>query len=48
MSLMFTGSTPRSSFAFARRHLEAGGKPVMAVATGAKARVVRSDMEVLS
>ena len=42
------GSTPRSSFAFARRHLEAGGKPVMAVATGAKARVVRSDMEVLS
>ena len=42
------GSTPRSSFAFARRHLEASGKPVMAVATGAKAKVVRSDMEVLS
>ena len=42
------GSTPRSSFAFARRHLESSGKPVMAVATGAKAKVVRSDMEVLS
>ena len=42
------GSTPRSAFAFARRHLEASGKPVMAVATGAKPRSVRSDMEVLS
>ena len=42
------GSTPRSSFAFARRHLESCGKPVMAVVTGAKSRVVRSDMEVLS
>lgn len=42
------GSTPRSAFAFARRHLEAIGKPVMAVATGAKPRSVRSDMEVLS
>ena len=42
------GSTSRSSFAFARRHLEACGKPVMAVATGAKPRSVRSDMEVLS
>ena len=46
--LVGAGSTPRSSFAFARRHLETSGKPVMAVATGAKAKVVRSDMEVLS
>jgi len=46
--LVGAGGTPRSSFAFARRHLEACGKPVMAVATGAKAKIVRSDMEVLS
>ena len=48
MLLVGAGSTPRRSFAFARRHLEAGGKPVMAVATGARSRIVRSDMEVLS
>ena len=42
------GGTPRSAFAFARRHLQSAGKPVMAIATGAKAKAVRSDMEVLS
>ena len=42
------GGTSRRAFAFARRHLEAAGKHVMAVATGASAKSVRSDMEVLS
>ena len=46
--LVGAGSTTRRSFAFARRHLETSGKPVMAIATGAKAKSVRSDMEVLS
>ncbi len=46
--LVGVGTTPRSAFAFARRHLEASGKPVMAVATGARSKTVRSDMEVLS
>ena len=42
------GGTTRRAFAFARRHLEASGKPVMAIATGASAKRVRADMEVLS
>ncbi len=42
------GGTTRRAFAFARRHLEASGKPVMAIATGASAKNVRADMEVLS
>ena len=46
--LVGAGSTTRRAFAFARRHLEASGKPVMAIATGASAKSVRADMEVLS
>ena len=42
------GTTPRSSFAFARRHLKPSGKLVMAIAAGASAKRVRKDMEVLS
>ena len=42
------GSTPRSSFAFARRHLKSSGKLVMAIAAGASAKRVRKDMEVLT
>ena len=43
-----SGRTPRSSFAFVRRHLKPSGKPVMAIATGSSARRVRRDMGVLS
>ncbi len=39
------GKTPRSVFAYARRHLEASGKPVLAIATGESARRVRIEME---
>jgi len=46
--LVGAGGTTRRAFAFARRHLEASGKPVMAIATGASAKSVRADMEVLS
>ena len=42
------GTTPRSSFAFARRHLKSSGKLVMAIAAGASAKRVRKDMEVLT
>lgn len=42
------GKTPRRAFAFARRHLRASGKLVMAVATESAAKRVRSDMEVMS
>ena len=42
------GATSRSDFAFARRHLRAAGKRVLAIVTGSGARRVRSDMEVLS
>jgi len=42
------GKTPRRAFAFARRHLKASGRLVMAVATESSAKRVRSDMEVLS
>ena len=41
-----SGSTPRSSFAFARRHLKPSGKLVMAIAAGAGSKRVRRDMEV--
>ena len=37
--------TPRSAFSYVRRHVEAAGKPVMAMATGAGAKTVRSEME---
>ena len=43
-----SGRTPRSSFAFARRHLKQAGKLVMAVAADSSAKRVRKDMEVLS
>ena len=43
-----SGRTPRSSFAFARRHLKQSGKLVMAVAADSSAKRVRKDMEVLS
>ena len=41
-----SGRTPRSSFAFARRHLKPSGKLVMAIAAGAGSKRVRRDMEV--
>ena len=37
--------TPRSAFSYARRHMAAAGKPVMAMATGATAKTVRGEME---
>ena len=43
-----SGRTPRSSFAFARRHLRQSGKLVMAIAVDSSAKRVRKDMEVLS
>ena len=43
-----SGRTPRSSFAFARRHLQQSGKLVMAIAADSGAKRVRKDMEVLS
>ena len=43
-----SGRTPRSSFAFARRHLKQSGKLVMAIAVDSSAKMVRKDMEVLS
>ena len=42
------GSTPRRSFAFARRRLKPSGKPVFAILTGASVKSVRADMEVFS
>ena len=42
------GKTPRHAFAFARRHLRESGKHVMAIATGARAKRVKMDMEVMS
>ena len=42
------GKTPRSAFAFARRHLKSSGKLVMAIAVDASPKRVRKDMEVLS
>jgi len=46
--LVGEGRTTRRAFAFARRHLMASGKHVMAISTGATARRVRADMEVMS
>ena len=46
--MVASGSTPRSSFAFARRHLKQSGKIVMAIAADSSAKRVRKDMEVLS
>ena len=46
--LVGTGRTPRRMFAYARRHLKASGKPVLAIATDAKAKTVRREMEDLT
>ena len=48
MLLVGTGRTPRRMFAYARRHLKASGKPVLAIATDAKAKTVRREMEDLT
>ena len=48
MLLVGDGTTPRSAYAYARRHLKSSGKAVLAVATGAKAKAVRAEMEVQS
>jgi hypothetical protein len=37
--------TPRSAFAYVRRHVSAAGKPIMAMATSADAKTVREEME---
>jgi hypothetical protein len=42
------GRTPRTLFAYARRHLKASEKPVLAIATGADAKTVRREMEELT
>jgi len=46
--LVGTGRTPRTVFAYARRHLKASGKTVIAIATGAKANTIRKEMEELT
>ena len=46
--LVGDGKTPRRAFAFARRHLRDSGKRVMAIATGAGAKRVKADMEVMA
>ena len=48
MLFVGTGSTSRRVFAYARRHLKASGKPVIAIATGASAKTVRAEMEEFS
>jgi hypothetical protein len=46
-ALLVVGSsqTPRSWFSYVRRHVEAAKKPMVAIATGASAKVVRTEME---
>ena len=46
-ALLVAGSahTPRSWFSYVRRHVEAAKKPMVAIATGASAKVVRTEME---
>ena len=39
------GATPRAELDYARRHVVEAGKPMMGIATGASARVVRREME---
>ena len=39
------GATPRSQFGYVRRHVSSTEKPIMAMATGANAKVVRTEME---
>lgn len=45
--LLFVGAnaTPRSAFAYVRRHLEAAGKPAMGIAVGVDAARIRREME---
>lgn len=38
-------ATPRSAFAYVRRHLEAAGKPAMGIAVGVEAARIRREME---
>lgn len=40
-----SSSTPRSWFGYVRRHVEAAGKPMVAIATDARAKVIRAEME---
>ncbi len=40
-----TETTSRAIFGYARRHITASGKPLMALVTGAKAKTIRSEME---
>ena len=43
--LVDTRRTPRSAFAYVRRHVMASGKRIMAMATNASVKTVRSEME---
>ena len=43
--ILDTRRTPRSVFAYVRRHMEAAGKSVMAMATDAGAKTIRREME---
>ena len=45
--IMLVGAkgTPRSSFAYVKRHVSSAGKPMMAMATDADAKTVRAEME---
>ncbi len=40
-----TGKSPRSWLAYILKHIREAGKPVMAIATGAKKKTVRTEME---
>ena len=46
-AVMMVGSalTPRSWFGYVRRHVEAANKPMVAIATDARAKVIRAEME---
>ena len=37
--------TPRSWFGYVRRHMEAVRKPIVSIATGARPKVIRAEME---
>ena len=46
--LLFIGAetTPRTDFSYVRRHVAAGGRPMMGIMVNASARAARMDMEV--
>ena len=48
-SVLFVGATqtPRSWFGYVRRHVGAAKKPMVAIATGARAKVIRAEMEAI-